>query len=88
MAIPPSKNLYEHCSIAHFEALEQTQVVCGNFHGMETNTYFPVNGVDQGHSTGVRDEAGAMRPATRPRPGYKIEPRSSFYCYLENNKYG
>ena len=52
MAIPQSKKLYEPCSIAHFEALEQTQVVCGNFHGLETNTYFPVNGVDQAHSTG------------------------------------
>ena len=38
----------------HFEALVQTQVVCGNFHGLETNTYFPVNGVDQAHSTGVQ----------------------------------
>ena len=52
MAIPQSKKLYEPCSIAHFEALEQTQVVCGNFHGLETNTYIPVNRVDQAHSTG------------------------------------
>jgi hypothetical protein len=32
--------------------------------------------------TCVREDSGAKRPGTRPRPGYIFEPRFFWYCFV------
>ena len=54
MAIPQSKIYYEPRSIAHFEALEQTCRL-RQLSGSGDKYFFPASGVDQGHSTPLRN---------------------------------
>ena len=65
MAIPQSKNLYEPRSTAHFEAVEQT---CRLRQLLESEGkyFFPVSGVDQGHSIVALDHNRHLRPLAAP----------------------